>query len=86
MISIEVFRIRIGLHHSRHAKVKGIEHLNYFELLIMMSLLLIGVLSEILAQHLNLLLAQIPFYPKLSISLKIHFLLYIIMFRASRII
>ena len=42
MISIEVFRIRIGLHYSRHAKVKGIEHLNYFELQIMMSLLLIG--------------------------------------------
>ena len=42
MISIEVFRMRIGLHYSRHAKVKGIEHLNQFELLIIMSLLLIG--------------------------------------------
>ena len=42
MVSVEVFRIRIGLHYSRHAKVKGIEHLYYFELLIMMSLLLIG--------------------------------------------
>ena len=34
--------MRIGLHYSRHAKVKGIEHLNQFELLIIMSLLLIG--------------------------------------------
>ena len=85
MISNEVFRIKIGLQYSCHAKVKGIEHFNYFELLIIMSLLLIGGIERILAQHLNLLLAQIPFYPKLNISLKINFLLYIIMFRASRI-
>ena len=34
--------MRIGVHYSRHSKVKGIEHLNQFELLIIMSLLLIG--------------------------------------------
>ena len=42
MIAIEIYRIRIGLHYSRHARVKGIEHLNFFELLIIMSLLLIA--------------------------------------------
>ena len=41
MISIEVYRMRIGLHYSRHAKVKGIAHLNFFELLIVLSLLFI---------------------------------------------
>ena len=34
--------IRIGQHYSRHAKVKGIKHLNHFELLIIMSLLLMA--------------------------------------------
>ena len=42
MISIEVYWMRIGLHYSRHAKVKGIAHLNFFELLIVLSLLFIG--------------------------------------------
>ena len=43
MISIEVYRIRIGLHYSRHAKVKGIAPLNFFfELLIVLSLHFIG--------------------------------------------
>ena len=42
MISIEVYRMRIGLHYSQHAKVKGIAHLNFFELLIVLSLLFIG--------------------------------------------
>ena len=42
MISIEVYRMRIGLHYSRHDKVKGIAHLNFFELLIILSLLFIG--------------------------------------------
>ena len=34
--------MQIGLHCNRHAKVKGIAHLNFFELLIVMSLLFIG--------------------------------------------
>ena len=42
MISIEVYMMRIGLHYSRHAKVKVIAHLNCFELLIVLSLLFIG--------------------------------------------
>ena len=42
MIPIEVYRIRIGQHYSRHAKVKGFKHLNHFELLIIMSLLLMA--------------------------------------------
>ncbi|MCG8046167.1 MAG: reverse transcriptase domain-containing protein [Candidatus Thiodiazotropha endolucinida] len=42
MIAIEIYRIRIGLNYSRQAKVKGIKHLNYFEMLIIMSLLLIA--------------------------------------------
>lgn len=42
MIAIEIYRIRIGLHYSRHVRVKGIKHLNFFELLIIMSLLLIA--------------------------------------------
>ena len=41
MISIEVYRMRIGLHYSRHDKVKGIAHLIFFELLIILSLLFI---------------------------------------------
>ena len=42
MISIEVYRMWIGLHYSRHAKVKGIAHPNCLELLIVLSLLFIG--------------------------------------------
>ena len=42
MISIEVYRMRIGLNYSQHDKVKGIAHLNFFELLIILSLLFIG--------------------------------------------
>ncbi|MEW8544644.1 MAG: endonuclease/exonuclease/phosphatase family protein, partial [Candidatus Thiodiazotropha sp.] len=42
MIDIEIYRMRIGLHYGRHAKVKGLECLNFFELLIIMSLLLIA--------------------------------------------
>ena len=42
MIATEIYRIRIGLNYSRQAKIKGIKHLNYFELLIIMSLLLIA--------------------------------------------
>ena len=42
MISIEIYRMRFGLHYSRQLKVKGIKHLNYFELLIILSLLLIS--------------------------------------------
>ena len=42
MIAIEIYRIWIGLNYSRQAKIKGIKHLNYFELLIIMSLLLIA--------------------------------------------
>ena len=34
--------MRIRLHYSRHDKVKGIAHLNFFELLIILSLLFIG--------------------------------------------
>ena len=42
MIAIEIYRIRIGLNYSRQAKIRGIKLLNYFELLIIMSLLLIA--------------------------------------------
>ena len=42
MIAIEIYRIRIGLNYSRQAKIKGIKHLNYFELLLIMALLLIA--------------------------------------------
>ena len=42
MISIEIYGMRIGLHYSRHDKVKVIAHLNFFELLIILSLLFIG--------------------------------------------
>ena len=42
MIEIEVYRLRIGLHYGRHTKVKGLEYLNFFELLIIMSLLLLA--------------------------------------------
>ena len=42
MIEIQIYRARIGLHYSRQAKVKGLDYLNYFDLLVIMSLLLIG--------------------------------------------
>ena len=42
MIEIEIYRMRIGLHCSRHFRIKGLEHLDLFELLITMSLLLIA--------------------------------------------
>ena len=34
--------MRIGLHYSRQVKMRGIEHLNFFELLIIMPLLFIS--------------------------------------------
>ena len=33
--------MRIGTHYGRHCKIKGIEHLNSFELMIVLSILLI---------------------------------------------
>ena len=42
MIEIEIYRVRIGLHYGRHLQVKGIKCLNFFEVLIIMSLLLIA--------------------------------------------
>ena len=44
MIEIQVHRMRIGLKYCRQARVKGIDHLNYCEILvcIIMSALLIG--------------------------------------------
>ncbi|MCG8113032.1 MAG: reverse transcriptase domain-containing protein [Candidatus Thiodiazotropha taylori] len=42
MIPLVIYRMRIGLHYSRQAKAKGIEPLNYFDILIIMSLLLIS--------------------------------------------
>ena len=42
MIEIEIYRMRIGLHCSRHFRIKGLEHLDLFELLIIMSLLLMA--------------------------------------------
>ena len=42
MIALEIFRMWIGLHYSRQVKMKGIEHLNFFEFLIIISLLFIS--------------------------------------------
>ena len=42
MIEIQVYRMRIGLNYCRQARVKGIDYLNYFEIYIIMSALLIG--------------------------------------------
>ena len=38
--------MRISLHYSRHDKVKGIAHLNIFELLIILSILFIGCIEQ----------------------------------------
>ena len=37
-----MYRMRIGLNYSRQAKIKGLDHLNYFEIYIILSALLIG--------------------------------------------
>ena len=42
MVEIQIYRIRIGLHYGRQLKIKGIDFLNLFEFLIVMSLLLIA--------------------------------------------
>lgn len=42
MIALAIDRMRIGLHYSRQVKVKDIEHLIFFEFLIVMSLLLLS--------------------------------------------
>ena len=42
MIEIQVYRMRIGLNYSRQTKVKGIDHLNYFEIYVILTTLLIG--------------------------------------------
>ncbi|MES9994358.1 MAG: reverse transcriptase family protein [Candidatus Thiodiazotropha sp.] len=42
MIDIEIFRMRIGLHYSRHCRIKGLEHLDFFESLVIMALLLLA--------------------------------------------
>ena len=41
MIDIQLYRMRIGLHYALHSKVKGLKYLSSFELLIILSLLLI---------------------------------------------
>ena len=41
MIDIQLYRMRIGLHYALHCKVKGLKYLSSFELLIILSLLLI---------------------------------------------
>ena len=46
MIEIQIYRARIGLHYSHQTKVKGLEYLNYFDLLVIMSLLLIGGIEQ----------------------------------------
>ena len=51
MNEIEIYRIRIGLHYSRHFRIKGLEHLDLFELLIIMSLLLIAGIEPIPVQN-----------------------------------
>ena len=38
---ISVYRLRIGLNYSRQVKVKGLDYLSNFELLIILSLLLL---------------------------------------------
>ena len=42
MIEIEIYRMRIGLHYSRHFRINGLEYLNAFELLMILSLLLLA--------------------------------------------
>ena len=42
MIEIQVYKMRIELNYCRQAKVKSIDHLNYFKIYIIMSALLIG--------------------------------------------
>ena len=42
MIALAIYRLLIGLHYSRQAKMKGIEHLIFFGILIIMSLLFIS--------------------------------------------
>ena len=42
VIALVIYKMWIGLHYCRQAKCKGIEYLNYFELLVIMSMLLIA--------------------------------------------
>ena len=51
MIEIQVYRMRIGLHYCRQTKVKGIDHLNYFEIYIIMSTLLTLRLHYVPGDH-----------------------------------
>ena len=46
MIEIQIYRIRIGLHYGRQLKIKGIDFLNLFEFLIVMSLFLIASIES----------------------------------------
>ena len=41
MVDIEIYRARIGLHYLTHCKVKGIDHFTSFELLVMLSIILL---------------------------------------------
>ena len=43
---MQLYRARIGLHYSRQAKVKCLDYLNYFDFLVIMSLLLIGGIEK----------------------------------------
>ena len=83
MISIEVYRMQIGLHYSRHAK--DIAHLNFFELLIVLSLLLIGGIERNTGLSSLSSNDSISFYTQLNKSFKMNFPLYTIMFRVLRI-
>ena len=41
MIDIQLYRMRIGLHYALHCKVKGLKYLSSFELMIILSFMLI---------------------------------------------
>ena len=53
MIEIQVYRMRIGLNYCRQARVNGIDHLNYFEVYIIMSALLIEGIETNPGHHLD---------------------------------
>ena len=77
--------MRIGLHNSRHAKVKGIAHFIFGELLIVLSLLFIGGIKRNPGLSYSSSDDSISFLFTTEHILEINFPLYTIMFRVLRI-
>ena len=86
MIEIQIYRARIGLHYSCQAKINGLDYLNYFDFLVIISLLLIGGIEKNPGPHSDVSLNSSSSGPTFESTASVtSFQLSPIIFRVSRI-